>query len=95
MPSTTAKSSIAPCSSARRINLSPRTIRRLTMEATSDKEILADLHRARAMELIQSTDLPMEKTAVRLGSGDVADSRHASKGRTGTTPRSCRIPGLA
>jgi AraC-like DNA-binding protein len=80
---------------ARRINLSPRTIRRhLTTEATSYKDILSDLRRLQALEMIQSTDLPMEKIALKLGYSDVANFYHAFKGWTGSTPGSFRKPGI-
>jgi AraC-like DNA-binding protein len=81
---------------ARRINLSPRTIRRhLTTEATSYKDILSDLRRSQALEMIQSTDLPMEKIALKLGYSDVANFYHAFKGWTGSTPGSYRKAGTA
>ena len=80
---------------ARRINLSPRTIRRhLTTEATSYKDILADMRRSQAMHLISSTELPMEKIALKLGYSDVANFYHAFKGWTGGTPGSFRKPGI-
>jgi len=80
---------------ARRINLSPRTIRRrLTMENTSYKDIVSDMRRSQAMHLIRSTRLPMEKIAVKLGYSDVANFYHAFKGWTGDTPGSFRRPGM-
>jgi len=80
---------------AKRINLSPRTIRRrLTEEAASYKDILADMRRSQAMHLIRSTHLPMEKIAVKLGYSDVANFYHAFKGWTGGTPGSFRKPGI-
>lgn len=79
---------------ARRINLSPRTIRRrLTMENTSYKNIVSDMRRSQAMHLIRSTQLPMEKIAVKLGNSDLANFYHAFKGWTGGTPASFRKPG--
>ena len=76
---------------ARRINLSTRTIRRrLTMEGTSYKDLLSGMRRSQAMELISSTDLPMEKIALKLGYSDVANFYHAFKGWTGGTPASFR-----
>lgn len=78
---------------ARRINLSPRTIRRrLNADATSYKDILSDMRRSLAMDLIQSTDLSMEQIALKLGYSDVANFYHAFKGWTGCTPCSYRKP---
>lgn len=80
---------------ARRINFSPRTIRRrLTMEDTSYKDILSGMRRTQAMHLIRSTDLPMEKIADKLGYSDVANFYHAFKGWTGGTPGSFRNPDM-
>jgi AraC-like DNA-binding protein len=76
---------------AKRINMPERTIRRkLTMEGTSYKDILAEIRKNHALELIQTTDFSMDKIAERLCYSDVASFYHAFKTWTGTTPASYR-----
>jgi len=76
---------------ARRINLSPRTIRRrLSREATSYKDILSDMRLKQALGLIQSTDLSIEQIAFRLGYHDSSNFCHAFKNWFGCTPGSLR-----
>lgn len=72
---------------AHRVNMPERTIRRkLTIEGTSYKDILSDIRKQKALELIAARDLSMESIAARLGYSDVASFYHAFKTWTGTTP---------
>ena len=76
---------------AQRINMPERTIRRkLTVEGTSYKDILSEIRQQKALELIASGDLSMEKIAAKLGYSEVASFYHAFKTSTGTTPASYR-----
>ena len=76
---------------AQRINMPERTIRRkLTMEGTSYKDILSDIRKHKALELIAAGDLSMEKIAEKLGYSEVASFYHAFKTWTGTTPANYR-----
>ena len=76
---------------ASRINMPERTIRRrLTAEGTSYKEILCDVRKQRALELIAAGSLSMEKIAEKLGYSEVAGFYHAFKSWTGTTPANYR-----
>ena len=76
---------------AQRINMPERTIRRkLTGEGTSFKDILSEIRKQKALELIASGDLSMEKIAAKLGYSEVASFYHAFKTWTGTTPASYR-----
>ncbi|MBU0994560.1 MAG: AraC family transcriptional regulator [Proteobacteria bacterium] len=76
---------------ARRINMSPRTIRRRLMdESTSYKNILTDMRKTKAIELLLTTGLPMEKVALHLGFSEVSSFYRAFKNWTGTTPKSYR-----
>lgn len=76
---------------ARRLNMSTRTLRRrLAAEGISFRSLLHDIRKKRALELISSTDLPIETIAVKLGYKDVANFYHAFKNWTGTTPTSYR-----
>jgi AraC-like DNA-binding protein len=81
---------------AKRINLSESTIRRhLEKENTSFKDILSDLRYAQALDLLCSTDLSMEKIALKLGYSDVANFYHAFKEWTGGTPGNYRKSAMA
>ncbi len=76
---------------ARRLNMSTRTLRRhLAAEGISFRSLLHDIRKNKALELISSTDLPIETIAVKLGYKDVANFYHAFKKWTGTTPISYR-----
>jgi AraC-like DNA-binding protein len=76
---------------AHRINMPERTIRRrLTAEGTSYKDILSDIRKQKALELIANGDLSMEKIAEKLGYSEVASFYHAFKTWTGTTPANYR-----
>ena len=76
---------------ANRINMPERTIRRkLTAEGTSYKDILSEIRRQKALELIAAGDYSMEKIASMLGYSDVTSFYHAFKTWTGTTPANYR-----
>lgn len=76
---------------ARRINIPERTLRRkLTTEGTSYKDILSEIRKQRALDLIATGDLSMEKIAEKLGYSEVASFYHAFKNWTGTTPANYR-----
>lgn len=72
---------------ARRISLSPRTLRRrLVDEGTSYNSILAEVRQGRAMELLTTTRLSMENVASHLGFSEVSSFYRAFKSWTGSTP---------
>jgi AraC-like DNA-binding protein len=72
---------------ARRLNLSPRTLRRRLMdEQTTYTGIVAEFRKARALELIRTTSLTMETVAMRLGFGEVSSFYRAFKTWTGCPP---------
>lgn len=76
---------------ARRLNMSTRTLRRhLTAEGISYKTLLNEIRKKRAIELISSTDMPIENIATELGYKDTANFYHAFKSWTGTTPSTYR-----
>lgn len=76
---------------AHRINIPERTIRRkLTAEGTSFKDILSDVRKQKALELIDAGDCSMEKIAEKLGYSEIAGFYHAFKTWTGTTPANYR-----
>ena len=76
---------------ARRISLSPRTLRRrLLEERTSYKNILADVRKKRAVELLKTTRLPVDAVASSLGFSEVSSFYRAFKSWTGLTPSSFR-----
>jgi AraC-like DNA-binding protein len=79
----------------RRMNVSPRTLhRRLSVEGTSYKEILAEIRKTKAIEQLTETSTPVESIAMDLGYSDVANFYHAFKSWTGTTPISYRKKSL-
>jgi AraC-like DNA-binding protein len=74
-----------------RINMPERTIRRkLTAEGTSYKDILSDIRKQKALELIATGDCSMGKIASQLGYSDVTSFYHAFKTWTGKTPANYR-----
>jgi len=76
---------------AHRINIPERTIRRkLTAEGTSYKNILSEIRKQKALELIAAGDCSMEKIASILGYSDVTSFYHAFKTWTGKTPANYR-----
>jgi len=76
---------------ARRLNMSVRTLRRhLSAEGISYKTLLGEIRKKKALELISSTNMPIENIAAELGYKDVANFYHAFKLWTGTTPSNYR-----
>jgi AraC-like DNA-binding protein len=76
---------------ARRINLSPRTLRRrLWEEQTSYKTIQSEIRKSRALDLLKTTTLTMENVALKLGFNDVSNFYRAFKTWTGCTPNTFR-----
>ena len=76
---------------AKRINLSSRTLRRRLMEEeTSYNAIVADIRKKRAIELLTTTRLSMEKVATRLGFSEVSSFYRAFKSWTGRRPNTFR-----
>jgi AraC-like DNA-binding protein len=76
---------------AQRINMPERTIRRrLTAEGTSFKDMLSEIRKQKALELIAAGNCSMEKIAGKLGYSEVAGFYHAFKTWTGTTPANYR-----
>ena len=72
---------------ARYLNLSPRTLsRRLTAEGTSYKDLLSKIRKDKAIDLLRTTDRPVEQIATELGYSDLANFYRAFKGWTGHTP---------
>jgi AraC-like DNA-binding protein len=67
--------------------MSTRTLRRhLTAEGISYKTFLNDIRKKKAIELLTTTNMPMENIATELGYRDVTNFYHAFKIWTGTTP---------
>ncbi|PKN04169.1 MAG: hypothetical protein CVU74_08250 [Deltaproteobacteria bacterium HGW-Deltaproteobacteria-9] len=76
---------------ARRLNMSTRTLRRhLSAEGISFKNLSNEIRKKKALDLLASTSLPIEKIATELGYQNVANFYHAFKAWTGTTPGSYR-----
>ena len=76
---------------ARRLNISPRTLRRhLATEGTSYKDLLKDMRKEKALDLLKTTNYPIEKIAIALGYSDVPNFYHAFKRWTGRTPSEYR-----
>jgi AraC-like DNA-binding protein len=76
---------------ARHLNISPRTLRRhLTAEGTSYKALVNNMRRDKAIDLLNTTNYPIEKIAIELGYSDVPNFYHAFKIWTGTTPSTYR-----
>ena len=76
---------------ARRLNMSARTLRRhLAAEGISYKTLLNEIRKKKAIELISSTNMPIENIASELGYKDTANFYHAFKSWTGTTPSNYR-----
>ncbi len=76
---------------ARRMNMSARTLRRhLSAEGISYKNLSNEIRKKKALELLTSTSLSIEKIATELGYQNVANFYHAFKLWTGATPSSYR-----
>lgn len=76
---------------ARTLRTSGRSLRReLQQMGTSYQELLDDARQKRAAELVQGTDLPLERISTQLGFSDVRSFRRAFKRWTGRTPAEVR-----
>ena len=76
---------------ARRLHMSPRTLRRhLNAEGISFKNLSNEIRKKKALELLTSTSMTIEKIATELGYQNVANFYHAFKLWTGTTPSNYR-----
>lgn len=75
---------------ARRLSLSPRTLKRRLAERGVDfRMLLEEEQHARALQLL-ATELPLDEVAERLGYSDVANFGRAFRRWTGTTPAARR-----
>lgn len=76
---------------ARRVNLSPRTLnRRLKEEGASYKDLSSSIRKDKAVELLKTTDLPIEQIAERLGYSNLSNFYRAFRSWTGDTPGNFR-----
>lgn len=72
---------------ARRLHMSTRTLRRhLSAEGISFKNLLNEIRKKKAQDLLTSTSMPIEKIATEVGYQNVANFYHAFKLWTGITP---------
>lgn len=65
--------------------------RRLEVEGTSYRQILAEARRRLALDYLRTTDLTHEEIATRLGYSDAANFRHAFIRWTGRNPSDFRV----
>jgi len=78
---------------ASRMYLTPRTLqRRLASEAASFTDLLREVRRQRAEQLLAETRRSMESIATELGFSDAVAFSHAYKLWTGAAPRLARAP---
>lgn len=76
---------------ARKLSMSSRTLRRkLTAESTSFQNILNDIRRKKAIELLMKTNKSNEEIAAIVGYSDTANFYHAFKRWTGQAPGNYR-----
>lgn len=72
---------------ARRLNMSPRTLRRhLSAEGTSYQALVNGMRKQKALDLLNTTGYSIERIAAELGYSDVPNFYHAFKGWTGKVP---------
>ncbi len=72
---------------SRHLNISPRTLRRRLMdEKTSFKSIVKDIRKKKAIDLLKTTNLPVEHIATELGYSDLSNFYRAFKKWTGKNP---------
>ena len=72
--------------------MEPRTLRRrLEMQGTSYRQILAQVRHALAIEYLRHTRMTTEEIASRLGYSDAANFRHAFVRWTGKSPHAYRL----
>ncbi|MFE3052602.1 AraC family transcriptional regulator [Nocardia sp. NPDC059239] len=76
---------------ARDLNMSTRTLRRhLDAAGTSYRQLLDEVRRALAEEMLTATPLSVSDVAIRLGYAEASTFIHAFKRWTGTTPSAYR-----
>jgi len=76
---------------ARRLKMSPRTLRRkLEQEGTSFRELIDELRAHAAIKYVRDTDLTIEDIAFALGFSDAAAFRHAFRRWTKSAPHEYR-----
>lgn len=76
---------------ARDLNMSTRTLRRhLDAAGTSYRQLLDEVRRALAEEMLNATPLSVSDVAIRLGYAEASTFIHAFKRWTGTTPSAYR-----
>lgn len=72
---------------ARRMNIAPWTLkRRLSAEGTTYKKIESDIRKKKAIDLLKTTDYPVEQIATELGYNDLSNFYRAFKNWTGRNP---------
>ncbi len=72
---------------SRHLNISPRTLRRrLTDEKTSYKSLTANIRKKKAIDLLKTTDYPVEQIATELGYSDLSNFYRAFRRWTGKNP---------
>ena len=72
---------------ASRLGMSTRTLRRqLAQEGTTFQDIISDILKKKAFDLLTTTSLPIEEIAAQLGYSDAANFYHAFKKWTGMSP---------
>ncbi|WP_179402785.1 AraC family transcriptional regulator [Burkholderia guangdongensis] len=78
-------------SMAKTLAMTARTLRRrLEVEGTTYRDLLAGVRRDLAIEYLRKTRMTNEEIANRLGYSDAANFRHAFKGWTGKSPQEYR-----
>ncbi|MFB7721347.1 AraC family transcriptional regulator [Nocardia sp. NPDC056100] len=81
---------------ARDLNMSTRTLRRhLDTAGTSYRQLLDEVRRALAEEMLTATPLSVSDVAIRLGYAEASTFIHAFKRWTGTTPSAYRRGALS
>ncbi|MGD0275612.1 MAG: AraC family transcriptional regulator [Syntrophales bacterium] len=76
---------------ARYMNTSSRTIKRyLTVEGTSYRNLLSDIRKNKAINMLHTTNFSIEQIATELGYSDLSNFYRAFKSWTGHTPSSYR-----
>ena len=76
---------------AKRLAMSPRTLRRrLEQEGTSFRELIDELRAHAAIKYVRDTDLTIEDVAYALGFSDAAAFRHAFRRWTNSAPHEYR-----
>jgi AraC-like DNA-binding protein len=80
---------------ARHMNIAPWTLkRRLSAEGTTYKKIESDLRKKKAIDLLKTTDYPVEQIATEVGFNDISNFYRAFKRWTGRNPGNYRKKSL-